>query len=58
MAGMDGEAGAPGGGARLAARKHQITSLLRHARVKEAEYGASAASGMKTKGETRAKYGW
>ena len=52
---MDGDGQS---GARLAQRKHQITSLLRHARVKEAEYGTAAARGTKTKGETRAKYGW
>ena len=50
--------GSGGNAARLAQRKHQITSLLRHARVKEAEYGAAASRGVKSKGETRARYGW
>lgn len=44
--------------AKLAKRKHQISSLYHHAKIRELELLEQRGQGIKTKMETQAKYGW
>ncbi|DBB10990.1 hypothetical protein WJX82_011459 [Trebouxia sp. C0006] len=44
--------------AKLAKRKHQISSLYHHAKIRELELLEQRGQGIKTKAETQAKYGW
>eukprot|EP00898_Chlorokybus_atmophyticus_P000468 jgi/Chlat1/1421/Chrsp12S01989 len=46
------------GVSKVAKRKHQITALLSDSRARERELLDRKSQGLKTKGETMAKYGW